>query len=257
MRLPQVPPGRHRRDGHPAHQERAPLRPKWLKNTAAVLISGRSHPAHQERAPLRHRGGQAMAADVVESSRSPGAGSIAAEAGQAGSNAGRTVIPLTRSGLHCGFRGRRRRLNVGGGHPAHQERAPLRQPGHPRPPPTAGRHPAHQERAPLRPERLGQVRGSCLGHPAHQERAPLRPLHPERDAEDGDESSRSPGAGSIAASTERPAAARCRAVIPLTRSGLHCGPNHTGKSVNDIGSSRSPGAGSIAARPARRSGRGP
>ncbi len=134
------------------------------------------------------------------------------------------VIPLPRSGLHCG--------NLGARDPIFT---------------CPSRHPAPKERAPLRPVMLSGVRSRQFArHPAPKERAPLRPpqapgqgdgrvviplprsgLHCGALAkflsEQTGKSSRSQGAGSIAAQTARPSRSLRR------------------------GSSRSQGAGSIAA----------
>ena len=257
---------------HPAHQERAPLRHRGHP-TGRERTTG--HPAHQERAPLRPAVARLPGAGLRLSSRSPGAGSIAARPPVRCAGPGACVIPLTRSGLHCGNGPQCRRDGSVGSHPAHQERAPLRPPQHGQQlvdglssrSPGAGSiaagptgsaapwarssHPAHQERAPLRQHVGRVVRRRGARHPAHQERAPLRrrrplpvpgwcPSHPAHQERaplrlDGLEHISAP----LAASSRSPGAGSIAA-----SSWAHSAPRPPW-------SSRSPGAGSIAAEPLR------
>ncbi len=162
------------------------------------------------------------------------------------------VIPLPRSGLHCGASPAARLPGWGSCHPAPKERAPLRRISHPSSCGGASmRHPAPKERAPLRPAPRGLAasadpdpviplprsglhcgtttlvaltsHGRC--HPAPKERAPLRQATRSLDRDGVFKSSRSQGAGSIAAAS-------------------WTGTAHDGSWA----SSRSQGAGSIAAR---------
>ena len=167
--------------------------------------------------------------DSTSSSRSPRAGSIAAPPASAPSRALLASSRSPRAGSIAA--GHAVRTGAASGrHPAHHERAPLR-PVHRlrrwpvRPP----RHPAHHERAPLRPAAASaSPTRRRRRHPAHHERAPLRPARCQR--------------------ADGPAA---ELVIPLTTSGLHCGPARQRGTVQRLGSSsRSPRAGSIAAPPA-------
>ena len=171
-------------------------RPTFLQH----VISSR-HPAHHERAPLRRCIRAHGSVRPGESSRSPRAGSIAAPAARGGRAVRPAVIPLTTSGLHCGLFWPRVDLSPRwqviplttsglhcGGSSADVTRSTL--PG----------HPAHHERAPLRRSLITPYFATSGGHPAHHERAPLRPNSASRRGN--------------ASST----------VIPLTTSGLHCGP---------------------------------
>jgi len=133
------------------------------------------HPAPKERAPLRQANDPNLSTTQVQ------------------------VIPLPRSGLHCGWPRH---------YPARRTRPVI-------PLPRSG--------APLRRVGVQQVLGGGDGHPAPKERAPLRlrgrpPLPPS-----SAKSSRSQGAGSIAARPPRLRRPPWRQVIPLPRSGLHCG----------------------------------
>ena len=134
------------------------------------------------------------------SSRSPRAGSIAADRTTRPRRPDWAVIPLTTSGLHCG---------TGYGMRCHCESAS---------------HPAHHERAPLRRGVQGPRSGAIW------------------------RSSRSPRAGSIAATHLGAGGKTANGVIPLTTSGLHCGEFAAANGHAQCESSRSPRAGSIAAR---------
>ena len=162
----------------------------------------RRRPAPAGRAPLRLVTRTRASMKFESSSRSSGAGSIAASWPGGVLRRAAIVVPLLRSGLHCGWEinGPRdwdkhassRSSGAGSIAAAPPSQAPR----------SAGSRPAPPERAPLR-LRCVRGRGACgeAGRPAPPERAPLR----------------------------RPAAwrsrSRCRPVVPLLRSGLHCGTN--------------------------------
>ncbi len=165
----------------------------------------------------------------------------------------RDVVPLLRSGLHCGAKGYGVISGANAGRPAPPERAPLRPGvlvvvgGQQR-----RRRPAPPERAPLRhgvrrkegAPRRQSSRSSGAGSIAASAR-------PARSAATRP-SSRSSGAGSIAAFGPRITCIRPTSVVPLLRSGLRCGPSPSSSGRTARSSSRSAGAGSIAAqRPVR------
>ena len=203
------------RASHPAHHERAPLRPGPTVSTVParshvipLTTSGlhcggsvhvpsgqaRRHPAHHERAPLRPHGQQSRG--LAGSSRSPRAGSIAAmHAPGAGLMSGSSRSPRAGS-------------IAAGSRPSAEGSAaaviPLT---------TSGLHCGCRHRglrlrlvASSRSPRAGSIaaqhhgghRAVVPGHPAHHERAPLRLAWPR------------------ILLIHAP-------VIPLTTSGLHCG----------------------------------
>src|SRR6266567_2125515 len=109
---------------HPALQERAPLRLGW---ETIVPADSPRHPALQERAPLRHVG---VALECPDRCRHPALQERAPlrRIGEWGVTRGKTtVIPLFRSGLHCGIADSILQGRYETSHPALQERAPLRQ----------------------------------------------------------------------------------------------------------------------------------
>ena len=222
---------RHRRSSgsffasrHPAScSERAPLRRVAATRGTA---DRRCHPAPQERAPLRLDG-------------------------RSGRPRQRQVIPLLRSGLHCGV-------------PTAPVRRPVTAPSSR--PSRSGLHcgaessaasagqrvvPPLEERAPLRRDRVPRSRLACGVIP------PLRSgLHCGRRGSLSAGRIRviplARGAGSIAAWSGSTAASE-PVVIPPLRSGLHCGSaSQPGAPRSAPVSSRPSGAGSIAASRPRR-----